>query len=163
MRYSIREGVFETNSSSMHSISMRGQSYIENPNYFSGRKIVPTFGEYGWGHEVLYSPEEKLSYVLTYVAHQTGEYDGDKLKKFKKRKKEIQNSDLLKKLESIFECEFDFSALQEDDLDISYPFGYIDHQSADLLDELWKDDAKPSIKDLVLDHKYKIIIDNDNH
>ena len=98
-----RIGVFETNSSSAHSIAygteyiLRGSRWYQptmehdfsNPMYHLD--VVPdqyrryTFyewlGEYGWGFDVLTTPQEKFSYLLTQMAdtseqlHESTEYE----------------------------------------------------------------------------------------
>ena len=67
--FTIREGVFETNSSSTHSIALNPKSYSNYEAKFYGvnseNKIQVRLGEYGWGYEVLSSSDEKLSYIMT--------------------------------------------------------------------------------------------------
>ena len=67
--FTIREGVFETNSSSTHSIALNPKSYSKYEAKFhdvnSENKIQVRLGRYGWGYEVLYSSDEKLSYIMT--------------------------------------------------------------------------------------------------
>lgn len=70
----IRTGVFETNSSSCHSIAIRGKKEdLEKPNQFKeffltkDRKIKLEPSEYGWGGEPLTMQYEKLQYLITMV------------------------------------------------------------------------------------------------
>ena len=55
----IRRGVFETNSSSTHSI------VIARENTKPYDRIDFKIGEYGWSRDVLESPDEKASYFYT--------------------------------------------------------------------------------------------------
>lgn len=59
----IRSNVFETNSSSTHSLTL-----IEGPSWStmipnSGDKLIICGGEYGWGYEMLDDPYSKASYA----------------------------------------------------------------------------------------------------
>lgn len=56
----IRKGVFETNSSSTHSICIAKDCEITIPS-----KIYFRFGEFGWEEGTLQSVEEKASYLYT--------------------------------------------------------------------------------------------------
>lgn len=59
----IRSNVFETNSSSTHSLTLvEGPSWSTMvPNY--GDKLIIHGGEYGWGYDVLEDPYSKASYA----------------------------------------------------------------------------------------------------
>lgn len=66
----IRKNVFETNSSSTHSISIaRGDnSYLtEIPSPKKDGKIYINSGEYGWEVCVYHNVQDKLSYAATYA------------------------------------------------------------------------------------------------
>lgn len=99
----IRNGVFETNSSSAHSLAygteyiLRGSRWYQptvehdfsNPMYrldavpdeYRGYTFYEWLGEYGWGFDVLTTPQEKFSYLLTQMAdtseelHESTEYE----------------------------------------------------------------------------------------
>lgn len=60
----IRTGVFETNSSSTHSIII---SDDRKKKLFLPEKISFGLGNYGWEHRVLSTPEEKASYLYTSI------------------------------------------------------------------------------------------------
>lgn len=82
MKFSIRRGVFETNSSSTHSVSIIGKNPLYDHTITKKDlpevdklvvddrydKVIGTFGEFGWGPACFNSPELKLSYALTMVA-----------------------------------------------------------------------------------------------
>lgn len=84
----VRNGVFETNSSSAHSLAykntvLRDYDYkpkedlcfatkelhlTKKPKEYEMYSYMPLyFGEYGWGFDVLSSPAEKLSYLMSSV------------------------------------------------------------------------------------------------
>lgn len=68
----IRKGVFETNSSSTHSISIEKQSDVKDYNdlhlYMNNNNEVETmFGSFGWSGPVLTTVAQKLSYLLALV------------------------------------------------------------------------------------------------
>lgn len=135
----IRRSVFETNSSSMHSLSIIGSSRLTPKKNFPS-VINVEYGEFGWGYDRLSDPVEKLSYLIT-------EYSEDKT--------------MIKKIVKIFEDYTGSKVIIEDNGEGDYAKGYIDHQSSGMISELIDDGL--SICDLLFDEKYAIIIDNDNH
>lgn len=56
----VRQNVFETNSSSMHSICIAKQNNYDIPS-----TLHFGFGEFGWENRILYSTEAKASYLYT--------------------------------------------------------------------------------------------------
>ena len=59
MKIQIRRGVFETNSSSVHTLTI-----TKNPNNLKfPKKLIFDSGDYGWEHACLTTPEEKASYL----------------------------------------------------------------------------------------------------
>lgn len=135
----IRRSVFETNSSSMHSLSIIGSSNMVSKDKF-GKITRVKYGEYGWGYDRLSTPVEKLSYMIT-------EYkDNDYM------------FDLVIKT---FEDYTGSTVIIEELDDGYYPKGYIDHQSHGTIDDVLSDSI--TIRDILFDYKYSIIIDNDNH
>lgn len=84
----IRNGVFETNSSSAHSLAYKNEvlrdynfkphndlcfavkdwRLTKKPKEYEMYSYMPLyFDEYGWGFDVLSSPAEKLSYLMSSV------------------------------------------------------------------------------------------------
>ena len=150
----IRNGVFETNSSSAHSLSfgtskiVRGAEWglppdeedfsnplyhlFEVPERYTGISLSASLGEYGWYGEDLYSPQQKFSYLLTTIS---GRLDVVLKHPFYAQIKEWLNELGI----SIHE----YIDLDEDDN------GYIDHQSHGMIDEsLFKNK-----EDLITDRK----------
>jgi hypothetical protein len=154
MKTKIRKSVFETNSSSMHSICISGGDNFVNYGQLRGH-----FDEYGWGYDRLDSVGEKLSYVLTSMRYHDYDIEEDSVETLLNSKFYIWLNEMIK----------DYTG-EEIDLEYSnsgyYSMGYVDHQSTDLLDEYWSDDEttfKENMKELIFNSKYDIIIDNDNH
>ena len=118
----IRRGTFETNSSSVHSLSIEGE------DKFDRRILHGAFGEFGWGYDILYTPENRLSYVLTTIAGMVqGKWDDapEMLKsKFLASEYFIWLNDMVA-TETDHEILFDWDSLLKEEF---YPFGYIDHQ-----------------------------------
>ena len=69
----IRNGVFETNSSSTHSICIAKDAKLSIP-----KSLNFSFGEFGWEHRTLQSTLQKASYLYT------GLIDNDREEDFKK-------------------------------------------------------------------------------
>ena len=67
MKRQIRKGVFETNSSSCHSICIATgltQDHLHFPE-----KVTFRYGEFGWEHTHIDTVEEKASYLYTAISH----------------------------------------------------------------------------------------------
>ena len=135
----VRRNVFETNSSSMHSLSVIGSDRMTTLENKDG-VVVVSYGEFGWGYDSLTTPTEKLSYLITQYS---------------------EDEDIL---ETIKEAVFDYTGLKmviyESKTDY-WEKGYIDHQSQGMISEYITD--KQSIIDIVFNDKNVIVIDNDNH
>lgn len=156
----IRKSVFETNSSSVHSLSVYGNDIMETPT----RPLQGYFEEFGWGYESYKYPEGRLSYVLVEIARglNTKEelLNEEKFLWVNEVVKEYTGSDIF----------FDWEHTSGSSY---YPFGYIDHQSIDystgvpdVLLNFWSDEEvefKKNIRDFIFNNKYTIEIDNDNH
>lgn len=76
MKRRIRKGVFETNSSSMHSLVIKGEKRINreqlkiNENGF----IEVETDDYTWGYFILETAQEKLNYVAACKINEDGLY-----------------------------------------------------------------------------------------
>jgi len=157
-----RKNVFETNSSSMHSIAIGNYDELSKPNY--KYSITAYTNNFGWGYDELITPLEKLSYVLTSVKYHT--YDKEDCKRYYK-----YICDMFSEYTGV-KVKFGSKCKCEDEGEDEYEdwwcdcFGVIDHQSTDLLNDWWSDDEeelKNKMKELIFNNKYKIIIDSDNH
>lgn len=147
MKKIVRHGVFETNSSSSHSISISSDVDKYKTLYPNEDGVyVFTGGDFGWGYESYNDAETKANYVATMSSmlaedepNVKGEYDR-----------------LLRDLlESVIT---DHTGITE----FKYDLGdaYIDHQSVD--DDMlsW---TSQQMKDFIFNPRSELVIDNDNH
>ena len=68
MKLNIRKGVFETNSSSVHTLVLaKVKSLSELEEIAKDYDVYITGGCFDWGWDVLSSPQEKLNYLWTFV------------------------------------------------------------------------------------------------
>jgi hypothetical protein len=67
MKKVIRKGVFETNSSSTHSITIADSGKLQNTLPITDGKIFVTCEEFGWEQEVHTDAYTKLSYLKTNI------------------------------------------------------------------------------------------------
>lgn len=70
----IRNNVFETNSSSTHSICIATDAELIIP-----QSLHFSFGEFGWGYDTLNSVEEKASYLYTGLMANNKDEEVDKI------------------------------------------------------------------------------------
>lgn len=142
----IRQGVFETNSSSMHSVHIAESSKDTiyktiNPNEEGVIEI--SSGKYGWDEETFSSVNDKASYAFTYTQY------GDE-----ERLIEMLRS-VIKKHTGCNEVVFLKTS------DEYYPKGYIDHQSTEVLNEAFS--SEESLKEFLFNPESYFQTDNDNH
>lgn len=75
MKTQIRSGVFETNSSSIHSIAIRKYSYLDGLENFkkwlSDPVLVFDLGEFGWEARKYTTPASRASYLWTLACSDT--------------------------------------------------------------------------------------------
>jgi len=144
----IRNGMFETNSSSSHSIIMGSgvPDYIlpdELPNLI---RVEPN--DFEWGPE---PPTNDFMTKLSYLMAYAGYYDDDKEK--------------LSQLEDIVEDftnrDVEFIPRKQSD-DYYGTYGHIDHQSFDVAREIFES-GKYSIINFLFNKKAYLVIDHDNH
>lgn len=179
----IRHNVFETNSSSMHTVSISNELAVGD---FSGTTLfVDASGEYGWSGPLVDTPQQKLDYAI--VAYLCREYeaapDKDAMSKQKYRTecKKI-GEELVKKVTSVLDkivevfnqfgvtVEFGENLREWEDgwyVEIKHS-GYIDHQSgpgenshcAQIAD--WVKENPQRLFNFCFNNSY-IELDNDNH
>ena len=164
MKRVIRNGVFESNSSSMHSVSVRGERNL-NEYYHPDGVIAIKLDEYGWEGDSLCDFYDKLEYAMSMVLHT--EYPGfNHFNKFTVDQDELESLEgyklLLDAIRKHGDCE---RIIIKKRNSYVYPYGYIDHQSyedysslADFLKD-WNIDAERYL----FDDDVVVHIDNDNH
>lgn len=115
----IRQNVFETNSSSTHSICIAKNVELDIP-----KEIYFQFGEFGWEEDRLNSMSEKASYLYTAIKYNSFDGAMDKIIETLKRNG-------VEKIE-----------LEESDENDTWGGGYIDHggQLCDFIDEILDDE-----------------------
>lgn len=75
MRTQIRRGAFETNSSSTHAINI----YKKGGRYEIPESIVIRPGEFGWECETYNYPEDKLSYLYTWILEKCNTFEQNEI------------------------------------------------------------------------------------
>ena len=162
-----RKKVFETNSSSCHSIAIYGKpDYCVNFSTDSYGNITVELGEYGWNGDPLDDFYSKLAYAISIVLHT--EYPG-----FNNYDSDFYvDDDTLRECpgyQAIVDCicqvkDCEGILIKREDNDF-YPYGYIDHQSyedykcfQDFLDDYGID-----LYRFLFDYNIGVNIDNDNH
>lgn len=136
----IRKSVFETNSSSTHSLCISGgeleDSYLRVNDDF---ETIVELGEFGWEIEEYSGQYAKASYLFTILQY------NDELTELAK--------------EAITE----YTKTQGVEVRGE---GYVDHQSSDTLDELFvgsEKEIKQNMINFVFNSGYTFNTDNDNH
>ena len=152
MKYRIRKGVFETNSSSMHSLVIKGEKKIDreqlkiNENEF----IVVETDDYTWGNFILETAQEKLNYVVSCKINEDDLYlFGNDSENNSKHHKRLARAGIeFIKLEEML-CEITGAK----GIEVNLTRGCSTEQS---LDELVKEDL--SILDIIFDDSIQIEI-----
>ena len=157
MKRQIRYGLFETNSSSSHAVSV---SHKYTPYYdtydlqdaIENGVLHSEFEEFGWGIDTFTDSSNKLRYALTMVVET--ECRG------------------IKSIDAFYATE-GFKAIKEvvcermgcSDLVVDSNDGYIDHQSCEGYHSLqdFLNDYDVTLDDFIFNENVKLIIDHDNH
>mgnify|MGYP000857508042 CR=1 FL=1 len=164
MKIQIRNGTFETNSSSTHSVTIKTDCAKK---YLVDADIYP--GEFGWGYEVLRTPSEKLSYILTHMAYKVALANNFRL----------NPSSIISRMKNLRQYKWIMGMIEEKtghsvnfiplkNPDELFSLGYIDHQSIGVLDfildtKIKKEDFIRQLESLIFGTGSYIVIDNDNH
>lgn len=162
---SIRRSVFETNSSSTHSVSISKGDLIK-PNIANLDELNVSFGEYGWEYEEYCYWENKLSYLLTMVL-ETEAYGIETSKDtWIEEFKELDGYKLLDEtIYSVLEAHISLEHYRERDEKYKCDLGYIDHQSCEDYGSLsgFLEYNGISAYDFIFNDGVYVITDNDNH
>lgn len=166
MKIQIRRGVFETNSSSVHTMSI-----VSNPSKEYPKSItIPVDGEFSWEEEVYTDPETKAAYV--FQAFKENSYDNDPfihMANFKKAIDYVVSTFESHGIKTTYNKKFDLQTVKskwgdymtvvgENDKTIS---GYIDHGNLeDFAEELLNNPE--SLMSFVFDENSYLITGNDN-
>ena len=163
MLVNIRRGVFETNSSSSHSVTIKGNEEwrgMENLPKNENNEVEVELGWYSWGPDELTTPSEKLSYLVTMIAEDHN-YDEDNFD-FEKSYKELPE---IKQLESELK-EYGYSGIVITDFSdycIDHQSLYTNANDAFSYQNFLKDWHVTSVAEFLFNPGICVIIDNDNH
>lgn len=149
----IRNGVFETNSSSCHSISIRIP--LSNNDYDT---IIPDENgnieiiteDFGWQQITYDEPRDKLAYLMIYIRDWV----------YSEEEKSIFSERLLKVVKDHTGCN---SLILKPYSDSPYCDGYIDHQSAENNHLHWIFNNEFDLKNFIFNPQSYIETDNDNY
>lgn len=158
MKKNIRHGVFETNSSSTHSISIgnSGQLLDTLPINDEGNVIIQP-GEFGWEQETYNDAYTKAQYLAVYCR----DWSGDKKDEFFTNLKDV----ILKQTKAN-DVIFDLFKDEKEERYFypgCYDTGYIDHQSVESQDYHHVLEDKNNIRNFIFDKSSWLETDNDNH
>ncbi len=168
MAQTIRHNIFETNSSSSHSLCI-GVSNELSPSYLTidyvDNCVHVEFGEFGWGYDETNDQYDKLSYLVTMLV----ETEGNGCKSMD----DLRNAEGFKLIEGVIKeyCKCDGIIIDSDIKPATWNEnyidhdGYIDHQSCEDYHSLqhFLNDYGITIEQFVFNSDIKLIIDNDNH
>lgn len=164
----IRSGVFETNSSSTHSLTFRRSEGQLSESYLpvgDDGYVHVEFGDFGWGYDRLWKQEEKLSYLCTMAA--CADSDMSSNEDFYKNPEFQAINNVVKE-----RCGCDgliidtpITRFASKDGVYSWPQfdGGIDHQSRYPSLQAFLDDYGVTIEQVIFSCGVEITIDNDNH
>jgi hypothetical protein len=145
----VRNGVFETNSSSCHSLCISDQEAILDTLPVDNEGVVRIFtGEFGWGIDEYNDAAMKAAYCLTWIKTCNDEND-PKVSKYEASLKGV--------IEEVCKAK-EVRFIQETDK--YYPWGYIDHQSSDRCAEAFE--SLTSLKNFIFNPNSTLRISNDN-
>lgn len=141
----IRKSVFETNSSSTHSITLGREDFeISKQGLDVEGNVVKIYpGEFGWGPERFSDSATKASYALAWVK----EYSGPREEDYLEMLEEV--------IGDVTGCEVEFVKSSDED------WGYIDHQSQKVGKDIFVD--KDTLKNFIFNPNSILEIDHDNY
>lgn len=143
----IRKSVFETNSSSCHSLTLASGDTYEGVTPNSNNQIILETGDFGWSIEDFSDAHSKMSYVWIYMR------DWDTEEHLK---------DMFKKV--VFEHTGASEIIMpESETSYGMDSGYIDHQSVESKNLRYLFDSEYTLKTFLFNPQSSIHTDNDNH
>ena len=151
MKRLIRNGVFETNSSSSHTVCVsRGAKVYDTiaPDIHGVVTIEP--GEFGWEREVYYDPQTKASYAMAFAGDAKNSQE-----LLAMLEKVIKDHTMCNTV--VLKAEKDWQGLDS--------YGDIDHQSGPHEGgDCWKAfESEQALKDFLFGPDSYVETDNDNH
>lgn len=149
MKQLIRNSVFETNSSSCHSISVGNSGVYKGYPVEEDGSVIIEHGFYGWEKKMYTSVCDRLSYVWIYIRDWSGAKSKDFLEMFTK---------------VVLDHTGGIEIIEDPRPADSYSNqGYIDHQSVEDSDLDFIFESEAVLKSFLFDSKSYLQTDNDNH
>lgn len=150
----VRRGMFETNSSSTHSITIEAGELNDTIGPQDDGKIHLGFGEFGWEEVDYWDAQTKAEYCHTWCWTSGGVPEGSDEGECPHP---VQLAMLYKVIQEHTGCE----VVTEVDVDDEWnPYGYIDHQSADVCIEAFE--SEENLKAFIFNSASLLHTDNDN-
>lgn len=140
MTHLIRNRVFETNSSSCHSVSVQYGDVLEGLTPDKNNEIVVYPGEFGWGVEEFTDPLTKIAYC------------------WQDTREGSKHREMLEKV--VLEHTGASKLRMQPSDDAYYSEGYIDHQSMGTSYDMFVDEW--TLKNFLFGPNSVLILDNDN-
>jgi hypothetical protein len=151
----VRRGVFETNSSSTHSVCIARGEYVSAKLRVEDGILRIFTGEFGWGPDRFTDAPTKAAYCLTWIKEMGDSED-----------KTNMLINVLKQHTGANAVEFvpAFTEESKSEWDF-YQWGYIDHQSLEgdgnALIKAWE--SEDTLAAFIFNSDSILVIDNDNH
>ena len=187
MYYKIRRGMFETNSSSTHSVTLRNHIDAPTKNTIEVSDddyVHVQFADFGWGYDRFTDPYVKLQYLLTILWQVNEDKQIESIKPFEFGTDYIYlfyELDEFEEINEIIKRRYNCSGIKIDShigmRDENYPdyitmyndndwdniYG-IDHQSVEYINSIkdFLDEKDLSIEDFIFNSDKVLVIDNDN-
>ena len=148
MKKLIRNSVFETNSSSCHSISIGKSDVYDSITPDKNGLIVLEPMEFGWEQERYDDPYTKLVYLWIYIKDWSGKEEDDFMETYQR-----------------VVCEHTGASrvIMNKGNNEWYPHGYIDHQSVEDRNYHHLFYSDQTLKQFLFDPESWLVTDNDNH
>lgn len=137
----IRNGAFETNSSSCHSVTVNDTGVYEGIVPSDDGTIYLTPHGFGWEQETYVDSMTKMAYVWIDIAH-----DPAKMERFRR---------------VVYAHTGATDVVMQPTSECIYTYGYIDHQSKGVTDNLFCSDH--TLKVFLFSPNSTLVTDNDNH
>ena len=181
MKRQIRRGVFETNSSSTHSLTWSRKSQMAPPSCLKVNDdgyVEVTFGEFGWEWDEYNDPIDKLSYLVTMIAETTDSRMRNNPDEIVESKEDFENLPDFRQVSEVVAnyCDCDGITLLNDvetkvsnyggkDHYYLEVDGYIDHQSCEgynCIQDFLDDYGSPTLESYIFDYGISVRTGNDN-
>ena len=160
MTQQVRQSVFETNSSSTHSIHISNKECVLDTLRVDDDGVCRIYpGEFGWEVQDYYGAECKASYCMTFLFQDNRRYDKDYNSRVEFDSDGQQLLDML--TEVIQEVTRATKVEYVGSNDKYYQHGYIDHQSHGVCRSAFKN--KKTLKNFIFNPNSVLHTDNDNH